>query len=411
MLGETIEKIMIFLAVFTICLFAFASPLFAFTVKGGNTVTISEDLDDDIYFAGNVANVAGDIGGDFFAGARIVNIFGTVKGDLLSAGASINVEGSIGDSARIIGKDIVITSNVAKDLIIIGGNIDIAKGAIIGGDLVVIGGTVKVSGDVIGDVIAFGGSVVLEGKTGKSAQINSSNITVDGGEIKGDLKYISVNPVKISSESKIFGKTIRDKFSISNITKLAASAEEKMTFKTFASGFFGSRLVKFGGFLILGIILILVLPWTFKKYSERMKKSFGANTGIGFVVLIIAPAAFIVMLAVSIMLFITKFGSALGGFILICFFFAVAVYILFILLGNVYFAYYIGSLVYQKLKIIKAGFWHKALFYITGLIILSLILAVPILGIIAGFAAALFGFGGLTMLLKDWALSYKRVKG
>ena len=74
------KKVILFVSILTIAFFALASPIFAFTVKGGKTVNLAENMTDDVYISGQTINVTGEIDGDLIAaGGKLVFKGSTTK--------------------------------------------------------------------------------------------------------------------------------------------------------------------------------------------------------------------------------------------------------------------------------------------------------------------------------------------
>jgi len=404
------RKIILFVVVFTVCIFCFASPLFAFTAKTGENLNVSENIDDDVYAFSNTVTLTGAINGDLVTAGSQININGNVSGDLLAAGGTITVNGIIGDSARIAGGMISINSNLNNDLIAAGGQIDVSSDSIVNGDAVINGGRIIINGDIKGKAEISGGDVTINGKIENDVKISSSSIKIgENAQITGNFTYESDKEAVISPNAKITGKTNWVK--TEKKTELEVTPQvKKDAIALFSATWIGSKVIKFIGFFILGILLLLAIPRTFNKFNERMKRSFGYCVGGGAVTLFGTPFAIFILFLIGILLMITIIGAVTGALIFIINIMICLIYAVLLFVSNIYLSFFIGKLILGKSMKNPDKYGWKVLVYLVGIAITSIIYAIPFIGWIAGFAGLLFGIGGLAMIIKDWMFSCKKSK-
>ena len=404
------KKILIFISVFILCIFGFASPVLALTTKGGENLNISESIEDDVYAFSNTVTLTGDVSGDFVAAGSQVNILGRVTGDLLAAGGSITVSGEIGDTARIAGGMITVNNNLKKDLLAAGGQVEISENSVISGDAAINAARIVINGDVGGNLKLSAADVIINGKVGETVEINSSNIKIgDNAEISGNLNYTSDKEASISANASINGKTNWTKTVTDTTKKLEVSPGiKKGAAALFTATWIGSKVVRFLSCFVLGIILLLIVPWAFKKFNERMKKSLGYCVGGGAIVLFGAPIVMFIVLIIAIILFATIIGSLLGVIAVFGNFYLILSYALLLFVSNIFLSFFIGNLILQKgVKNLHKYGW-KVLALLIGLVITSVLFAIPFVGWIVQLAAILFGLGGLVMIIKDWFSSFRK---
>jgi len=395
-----LKKTIIFIAVLIISIFCFASPLFAFTVKGGEDISVSEEINDDVYAMGNSVSFTGTVNGDFVAAGGQIDIDGAVNGDLLCAGGSINIRGDIEETARIAGGMIVVDADLNHDLLIAGGQIDLKKSSTVKGDVVISGGTVKIFGNIAGNLLISAGQVVIAGSVGGDVEISGGDISFEpGAQIAGDLKYSSSNEAKISDDVKIGGETSWTKL---ESEKIEMTPETKANLvAAFAAGYIGTHIFKFVGFFILGILLILAFPITFKKFNERIKKSFGFCVGGGAMMLFGIPLGLLILLVLGIVLMLTIIGALVGTMVLQINILLLVAYIILLFVSCIYFSFFLGNLILAKSGKNLEKYGWKVIAYLIGLLITVFVTAIPFLGGVVQFAVTLFGFGGLIMIIKD----------
>ncbi len=405
-----IKKILIFISVFMLCIFGFASPVMAFTTKGGENLNISENIEDDVYAFSNTVTLTGNVEGDLVAAGSQINILGNVKGDLLVAGGTITINGEIGDTARIAGGMITVNNTLKKDLVATGGQVEISSNSVIDGDAAINAARIVINGNVGGSLKLSAAEVIINGKIGDTVEITSSDIKIgNNAEISGNFNYTSDKEASVSANARITGKT--------NWTKLETGSKEKLDVAPgikkgaaalFTATWIGSKIVRFLSCFVLGIILLLVVPWAFNKFNERMKKSLGYCVGGGAIVLFGSPIAMFIILIIGIILFVTIIGSLLGALAVFANFYLILGYALLLFVSNIFLSFFIGSLILHKgVKNLHKYGW-RVLAFLIGLVITSILFAIPFIGWLAQFIAILFGFGGLVMIIKDWFASFKK---
>lgn len=109
--------------------------------------------------------------------------------EVVCIGCNIHVEGTVGEAVAIGGR-IVVEGEATGDLVAIGGRVRIDGK--VGGDVVSIGGGVEIDGSVGGDVVAFAGNVDLDGRAdGDLLAVFGNIILADGAEVDGDAVAVA----------------------------------------------------------------------------------------------------------------------------------------------------------------------------------------------------------------------------
>jgi len=405
------KKIILFVVICILFLFAVATPLYAFTTKSGESVNLTADESDDIYVFGNNVLVSSKINGDLVAAGGRLDLKGEVTQDLLTAGGFLNVGGTIGDDAKVAGGIITISGTIDDDLIIAGGQITIDKNAKIGGDVVMSGGTLTVNGEVAGKLIVSCESIEITGKIAKDVEISTaSSIQVAGGaEVGGNFNYTSSKEAEISKDAKISGKV--------NYTPVKVETKEPkdkaligIPFGIFGATYVGSKVISFLSMFVLGVLLILAIPFIFKKFNLRMRSSLGRCVGGGAIMLFGIPVGILILWFICILLMITVIGMGVGMLGFCSTFIIAALYFILIYCSTAFLSFFIGELILSKTKLNLSKYGWKVLAYLIGLAIVMLVYAIPFVGWVVQFAGILFGFGGLIMLLKDWIWGFNKAK-
>jgi hypothetical protein len=399
------KKAVLFMSILSIAFFTFVSPLFAFTVKGGETVNIAEGITDDVYVSGQTVNVSGDIDGDLITAGGKLDFSGSTTGDLMAAGGILDIRGIVKDDVRAAGGTLNIDGTINDDVIVAGGQVTLGSNAVIEGDLVCMGGTITLNGEVKGKVIASGGQIDISGKVGNGVTIDGVDTLTIGNtaDISGGLAYSSGNQAAIAEGAKVNGEI--------KFTEVAEPKKIDRKDLAVPAGIFGwffgaswimGKVVSFFAMFVLGIILLLALPAVFKKFNNRMKTTLGHCVAGGAIMLFGVPVGLSVICFAGIILCLTVIGAGLGILLFASSTMLMIIYCVLIYASTAFLAYFIGQLIMSRSKINHEKYGWKVLSYLIGLVLIMAIYAIPFAGGVARFAGILFGFGGLIMLLKDW---------
>ncbi len=329
-----------------------AIPVSAADMRSGGTINISSGqvIDDDLYLAGTTVNIDGTINGDVVVVANTININGTVNGGVLAAAATINLKGKVEGSFRCAGGTINIEGGITRDLVAVTGELIVADGAQIGGDILLGGDTASINGTVLGDIDAAINRLTL----GSSAKI------------QGHLTYTSQNEFDKDPGAQISGAVKRHTPPRSNP--------------------FIGWIISFVMMLVTGIVVILLLPGKMTGIVDSIKSRPWPSLGWGALVLFCTPVAIMVLL-------ITIIGAPLA--VILAVLYGIALY-----LAQIPMSIFLGHLAIGRSREIKSrGLIIAA--YAIGLAVLSLLELIPFIGWLFWLAAALLGLGGLFVLVKD----------
>lgn len=362
------KVLFIILAIFIVPLITQAA-----TFVGEREYTLSQNqiIDQNLYVAGSNLILSGEVNGDVLAAGGNILITGSVSEDIAVVGGTINILGVVGEDARLAGGTVIIGNTIGGDLVIAAGSIKALSGAIIQGDALINGGTVTLGGQFQKGVKINAGEVFINGLIMEDLRVRADKITVgDNARIRGNFSYFSSKEAVISSSAVIEGETLFNRI-------------DKGPKKEFAALWALAFGMKFLILLVAGLIAMFV----FKRYSKRIvSRSFeniGKNIGIGFLVFVGLPL-------VSILLLLSLIGSLLGGI-------AIAFFALMIMIAKVYAGIVFGFLLYRLFaknkEVPDKLFWQTG---VLGIILLSLLASIPIVGWILGFLLLLLVLGTIS---------------
>lgn len=350
-------------------------------IEGGQnnraTVPSGQTIDDDLYIASETIVVEGTVNGDVYAAGSSVSIRGTVNGDVFAAGSDVIVGGSVKGSVRAAG------SSVRLDGGTIGGSVSgfastftIEKDTKVGGGLNFGASSAVIRGDVARGVVGGGSSVVISGSIGKNADLAAQRITLESSsKINGNLTYYGDATLQRDSGSQVSGE----------VKHLAQKQkkQEQQAYQDKAAGTIWWLLALY----LTGAVIIWLFPTMTRGVASTIERRPGLSVATGSLVILFALPVFIVLL-------ITLIGIPIAlilGAVL-----AVAIY-----LSKFFTALTVGNLIARRTGWKPNPYADAAI----GLILITLLELIPVIGWLAALLSMLFGLGALVI----WF--YNRTRG
>jgi cytoskeletal protein CcmA (bactofilin family) len=366
--------------------FALAAP----NLREQEVVTVGkgEIVNRDFFLAGgDIVEISGVVNGDVVIAGGQLTVDGVVNGDVLAAGGSISISGEVSQDVRVAGGQITISGKVGRNLTVAGGNIEVTSSAEITGGGLFAGGNVTLASPFGGDVYVGAGNLTISNEVNGDVNAGVGSLRLSSGtKILGDLTYVSDADPLIDSSASVSGQILRKDIPESD---WAAKVDEKKAEKTLWSSF---RVVGFLSALLFGLLMLRYYPNHTKSVASTLSGNFLRSTGVGFLVLIIAPLA-------SLFLMITIIGFPLGG--LLGFAFMLASYV-----AKIFAALALGTWGYKR-------FGRKETMYmpfILGLLAYYIITMIPFIGGLIAFVVLLSGLGATYLscrILHEKALKAK----
>jgi hypothetical protein len=246
-----------------------------------------------------------------------------------------------GDSVVVVAGDVVVPrSETVDDVFVISGDVVLRGHA--EGDVVLASGDALVSGRIDGDLITFGGQARL----------------LPGSFVGGDVRYGDERPV-VAGAARVVGDV--------------EHADWPDTFGWLPIvGAFVVWLAVSVSAAILGVLLILIAPRAADAVRDRSRERIGPVIAIGIAVAICLPLA-----------------AAIAAVTLVGLPLAFAILLALLPIGAVAYvaaAHALGS------RVVGPG-RSRMLAFLAGLGILRAFALIPVLGLLVGLAAAVFGLG------------------
>lgn len=337
-----------------------------------------------LYVAAGTTTVGGTVDGDALAVGGTVSVTGAVLGDIAAIGGNIQLLGPVSGDVRAAGGSVVINDRVSGDLVVAGGTIHLLPGSRIGGDLVVAGGQVTIDGIVDGSVRMIGGVLVINGTVNGNvyARADESVMLGSAAVVAGNLTYRSAREVQMADGARVTG-------SIEYTQRMQGVR-------------FDDRAPKRIGWAIIGVLsamrliatlgLAAFLMWRWRRQSLELfaqaKDAFLRSLGRGLIYGIVTPI-------VAILLLFSFVGILPGALILLAY---AAMMILTKALAGMFFGAWLMMVVQKRTALHLT--WASAL---GGVVLLSLIGIIPVIGWFVSAAFCLAIFGALAHELFRWA--------
>lgn len=331
------ERLVLLLAVL-VSLAAVPTPVAADETRTGGTIIIE---------AGETVD------DDLTAFSGTVIVRGTINGDLTAFTGNVFVDGEVNGNLEAFAGNVRINGTVTGDASAFGGNIFLEEGARVGGQL-----------------DARGGNVVVEGDVGGDAQLGASTITIgESAVIGGSLTYDG--QLDRAEGAQIAGEVRQD-------SSLGADEQFGGPLVPNWAGWLYGFLVN----LVLGAVVLLVFPRFSKDLADQTTSAPLLSGVVGLL-------AFVGIPILAILLFISLVGIPLGLI-------AILVFPILLWFGYVYGAFSVGAWLLSQTD--TESRWLALL---AGLLLVSLVGFVPIVGGLVQFLVLLLGLGALALSLRD----------
>ncbi len=376
-----------FVSLFVLAFFI-VSPVVALGAEfaGGEEYFLhsGEKIEDNLYCGGGMVSVDGDVEGDLIVGGGNIDVGGNIHDDVLIGGGNITISGVVGGDLRVVGGEVKIMGTVVGEVVVVGGMITLASNAVVGKGMTFAGGKLLLNGEVTGDLEVYGGEIGIFGTVNGDVKSETDKLELGSkAVINGNLGYKAPNEVEMQDGAQVKGEIIYEKIE-SGKHGLPVNKKLEMLSSLFAK--------LFSIFWIIGLLVTLTSAIAIYKLSEKKTNNFvkdaydnfGREFLRGLVIVIVVPV-------LIILLFVTVLGLKLGLMLL-------ALFGLFLLLAKVGASILFGSLVFKFLSKSKKYVvdWKTITL---GVVLLSFVKLIPIIGWLICGAFYLVAFGVLWMML------------
>lgn len=372
----TIKHILAYLFA-AVLFFAVTAPdnAAAFIIRNGNHVSVpkGETINETLLAAGQSIVVDGDVKGDIICAGQNIDINGAVEGDIICAGQNVTIANNVGGSVRCAGQTVKINGAVGRNVTAAGQTI--STSSTIAGEMLFAGQQANINGKIAKNIAGASNSIFINANIGGNADFRDKDLILQkDGRIAGALTYASANELT-NQGGQVLGSVNRT---------IPAAKENTIPFRTqkTVSQKIADKVI---GFLInLAVALMLVFlfkGFTFKAVDAILAKP-GRTFGWGLLILIAVPIA-------AIVLAITIIGIPVALL-------AVALYVAAIFLSRIISAIAVGKKITQTYWKSKQN--SPMVQALVGVAALWILFAIPVIGGLLSFVAAIWGLGGMRYL-------------
>jgi cytoskeletal protein CcmA (bactofilin family) len=245
-------------------------------------------------------------------------------------------------------------------------------------NVITLGGNVLIEGEVKEDVVAFGGSITVKGRVrgtivGINSDINLESTAIVEGDVYSIGGVLNKEPGCVIEGDTVYFKTPED---ISKFLKETFRGIFTISFIPFV---LIAKLLIFFIWFIIALVIAALLPRQISFASSQIRKSFWPVFGIGFLSIIV----YVGVVIFSALLCLLLIGIPLLFFFVI---FGITIQIF----GRVVLFYFLGESLTKAFGKSKIS---PLVAVILGLVLVTLIRFIPIIGFLFSFCLSIIGWG------------------
>lgn len=406
-------------------LFCLTAPVaLALATRNGDLVEVKagEVINDDLYVAGNQIVIDGTIKGDLFVVGSDAVINGVVEGDLFFAGQSLTLNGEVKDDLRMGLTAFTLGPNgqVGDDLLAGGYSLETKAGSQIGGQMYFGASQALLAGAVKGDVNAGVNGLQVDGTIGGNLNAATAN--------RGDRPFLNpmqFNPnapkVPVVAPGLLLGKNasiggnlnlqsrtdpgvdiarVKGDF---NFSAQAVNAPPTPQEQALAAG--KGAASRFLGAFLIGLLLLWLMPGFMRRAATVLHGNKGGGFGWGLLAYIGLPILMAIAVVIVIILasIVGNFGLSwlIGGFVgaavlAVLLMLALFVFII-VLVGKIAVGTWLGRLLTGQRDAQRGRLWLPMLL---GLVVVSVLIAIPYAGAIFNLIFSVWGLGAVWLALR-----------
>lgn len=361
-----------------------AYPPASFSVA--QSLVVASSSPGNTYAAGASTVLVAPVAGDFSAVGGSILTAASVGGDELLLAGSIHSRARVQGDVRALGGSITIDEPVKGDLVAFGYSVYDAGRA--EGNIFIAAANTTLTNGASGPVTIYGNNVSLAGDFGDNVDIFASGRVVLAASttIRGTLTYQAPEPALIPASARILGG-----IQYKNASYLPNIGTSRIL-ALVSVGFF--LFVRILGALLLAGLLAGLFPRLAEMVVERAyagrPRDILLTTLLGFAIFVATPILCIILL-------LTFVGIGFAFLLLIA-------YALLVLLSFLYAGIILGGILARRYARREAILWHDGML---GMLALSIVALVPVVGFFAVFLLTVFSSGALLQTFFHFAFPHE----
>lgn len=326
------------------------STALASTYKSSQTaddVTVDKTTDSHtIYASGNTVTLDTEAPSDFFAVAGSIAVRKSVQGSVFGTASTILVSAPVAHSLRLAGGQVDVNGDVGEDVSVVGANLSIHRDTTIHGDIHFVGNSLTVNGHVTGSITATASTITINGTVDGNITVAAEHVAIpDTASVGGSLHYRSRNDAVIAP-GVVKG----------SMTKSMTESPGKA---------FGV-LMGILSMLVSGFVVLLLARHKVERLVHRRGSLPFQNFALGLAVTFLFPISIIILL-------VSVIGTPLALVL-------ASLYVMFLYIAAVMASIFVGTLCVDLLKLKTTEHMRVFVGLLLGVLILSLMGAIPYIG-------------------------------
>ena len=430
-LNSWVRKGLAILGIVLLSLFWLVPIAWAGEFKGGGEVIIGRDevIEDDLYVGAETIRIEGTIKGDLIAAGGEIIVNGTVEGDFWAAAGYITINGELQDDVRIAGGVLTLGPNaqIADDVFAAGYSFDAAAGSTVGGSLFWGGYQAKLAGEVMEDFSGGMGALEIAGRIGGNVEVDvgepdpdfetmlpffrtwtpapmmpSGFRMAEGAEIGGKLTYTSGSEGEIEPGAEVVG-------GIAYQTPVPPPEEakrvEEVTPQQAVLNWSLDQLRRLAALLVIGLMLVWVVPGPVRGAATGLQTRPWGSLGRGILTVIFVCVAVPVVAFLVIVLDLILGALGFGGLVIsitgLGLLTNVTIIVGFVVtvgyVTKIVVSFLLGRMILERIR----EPWGAGRVWplVLGIVLFTIVRAIPILGWWIGFIVTLLGLGALWLMV------------
>jgi cytoskeletal protein CcmA (bactofilin family) len=253
----------------------------------------------DLIVSADSTTIDGDIDGDLIAFSRSVTVNGHVKGDVISFSEELHVNGVVDGNVRTFVKELRLNGKVGRNVMAWAGDVNFDEKSVVNGTMTLGSGDGVLNGKLVGDLLAFSGSLQIDGNFGRNVAIRTGNLTIGPQTvIAGDTKAQLRKQPEVSPEAKL-------------ATPIQVTITQRDSDTSYSSPrYYWHQVLLWGASFVFGLAMLLLMPGFFFHSVGACKRTMPAM-GFGALFLIALP-----ILAVIVCITIVGIGVGIASILL-----------------------------------------------------------------------------------------------
>ncbi|MEJ0053504.1 MAG: hypothetical protein WDN10_02140 [bacterium] len=338
---------------------ALPSAVSAATFGAERSLVVSEAGEGNSYFASGTLTLAAPVMGDFSALGGSISVSAPIAGDALLAGGSVDIKKPVAGDVRILGGSVAISAPVGGDVAALAASFTETSGSL--GSVFVAARTVKLLSGAGGPVTVYGSNVLLSGtfKGDVRAVVSDKLALAPGTHIEGTLRYEAPEAADVPASAIVDG----------GVTYTGASflptSKQAQALALAGTGVF--LFVKILGALIAVGILAGLFPAFTEALASRVLRGTARRLAL------YALLGFALTVATPILVFLLALTFVGFAVALI----AGSAYVLALSLAYCYAGAVAGALIRKQIFGDRYFSWR---FAVLGMLVLSVVYLVPVIG-------------------------------